>query len=285
MERNLKIVFLTLMRIFCLLAFIIIVCSPGLLYADDPEQKFQGFNLQGYNDSGEKAWNVNGDTADIIGSKIKLFNVDANSFGKQKMNLTAETGILDQVSGNMHLEKDVVVTSERGTRLMTDSLDWHKEADLVKTDDDVLITDEGLTVTGKGMEARPGLKTAQIQENVTVLLDTEAKEQGGKTVTITCDGPLEIDQAQSKATFQENVVAVQENQTLKADKMEIYFDGEKNTIKEMICTGNVIIVQGDNKTFAEKAIYDAVSQKLTLYGRPKLIIVTEGENAITSFGN
>jgi len=265
----------------------LILLGTGVLYAaDEPEQKFHGFNLQGYDETGEKAWNVNGDTADIIGNEVILSNVDANTFGEQKVNVTAKTGIVDQVSGKMRLEEDVVITSEDGKKLTTDSLDWNRNEDLVTTDDDVMITDERMVASGTGMRARPGLKTAKINEDVTVIIETEPeKEAESKTVTVTSDGPMIIDQAKSLATFEDNVVAVQADRVLKADRMEIYFDEKMNAVKEMICLGHVEIEQGENKSFADKAVYNAASQKLTLLGRPKLILLTEGDSLFAASGN
>lgn len=273
-------------KVFLIIGILVLAQADTLLsHAGEPGQQFQGFNLQGYKDDGEKAWVVNGDKADIAGSEIRIFNVDAESYDEEKVNLTAQTGIIDQTSGNMHLEKDVVITSERGTQLVTDSLDWNRNKDVVKTKDPVVITDEGLKLTGTGMEAKPGLKTAQIHEDVTVTMDTDPKPEATKTVTITCDGPMVIDQARSLATFEQNVVAVQDDQTLKADRMEIYFDEEKKEVRKMICTGHVVIVRGENKSFADTAVYDSVDKKMTLTGRPKLVLMTEGKNAITAFGD
>lgn len=273
--------------------------------SNQPEQKFKGFDLQGYTDEGEKSWDIKGETADISGEDIKLTNVNANSYGKQKMNVTAETGTINQASGNMLLKDDVVVTSETGSQLMTDSLNWDKENDIVTTEDDVYIEDEKFTLTGQGMESEPGLKKAKILKNVAVRINTEAIENSSseateepeaviaaekpddesKKVTVTSDGPMVVDQANSIATFQQNVVAVQGDQILKADLMEVHFDENMKGIKELICIGNVEVMQGENRSYAEKAVYDALSQRLKLSGRPKLILVTEGENAITSFGN
>lgn len=254
-------------------------------FAAEPDQKFQGFKLQGYADDGQKAWDVDGETADIIGTKIKLNNVVANSYGEQKVNLTAEKGSIDQVSSEMHLEKDVVITSETGAQLVTDSLNWDRNKDLVTTKDDVLITDKGFSVTGTGMKAQPGLKNAEIHEDVTVLMMPEPTDPDGKTVTITCDGPMIVDQGKSMATFEKNVVAVRGDQTLKADRMELYFDGETKKIQDLICLGHVEIVQGENQTFADKAVYKANEQKLVLSGRPKLIMLTEDNDAFKNFGD
>jgi LPS export ABC transporter protein LptC/lipopolysaccharide transport protein LptA len=271
-------------KIFC---FILVGCGVStMVFAQEPEQKFQGFNLQGYDEKGEKAWNVNGDTADIVGEEILLTNVDAHSFGEQKVNLTAREGVVNQNSGKIHLEKDVVITSEDGKQLTTDTLDWNRNEDLVTTEDDIMLTDERMMATGTGMRARPGLKTARIHEDVTVRLDIEPKQmEARKTVTITSDGPMEIDQLRSLATFEDHVVAVQEDQTLKADRMEIYFDSTMNTVDQMICTGHVSIQQGENRSYAQRAVYSAKDQKLTLTGRPKLILLTEGGNLFAVAGN
>ena len=253
--------------------------------AGEPGQQFEGFNLQGYTEDGKKAWTVNGDNADILGDKIKISNVDAESYGDEKVYLTAETGTIDQVTSTIHLEKDVIITSERGTQMTTDSLDWNRNEDLVKTKDDVKITDKDMTMTGTGMEAHPTMKLAQIDQDVTVTMDTDPKPEVTSTITITSDGPMEIDQSKSYAVFQDNVVAVQADQTLKADKMEIFFDEVKKEIKNMICTGHVVIIRGANQSFADKAVYNGAEKRLTLSGRPKLILVTEGDNAITALGD
>lgn len=265
---------------------VIFVCHTGWLHADEPDQKFHGFNLVGYDKEGEKSWVVNGDTADIIGSKIILSNVDANTFGEEKVNVVAKTGIVDQASGKMRLQEDVVITSENGQKLITDSLDWDRDKDLVTTEDHVLIIGEKMKASGIGMRAQPGLKTVAIHKDVTVVINTEQKNTGaGETVTITSDGPMVIDQIKLLATFDDNVVAFQGDQTLKADHMEIHFDEGMSGIQKMVCTGNVEIEQGGNKSYAEKAVYQAGVQKLTLSGRPKLILQTEGGSLFATSGN
>ncbi len=249
------------------------------------EQKMKGFNLQGYNDSGDKAWDVNGSTADIKGSEVNLTNVNANSYGQEKVNLTAEKGTINQASGEMRLEKDVMITSERGMQMMTDSLNWNRKEDLVSTQDDVVITDKTMMVKGKGMTASPGMKNAEIQKDVTVRVNTEPKKDNGRIVTITSNGPMTIDQVKLTAVFEDNVVATQADRMLRADKMEVHFQPDMKGITDMVCTGNVEITQGENKTYAEKATYDAATQKVTLSGRPKLIMETDKSNGIAAFTN
>lgn len=279
------------MRVFLSSLLIVGVCAQ-LSWAQQiqgpggGDQKFQGFNLSGYNDSGEKAWDVTGETANVAGSKIELTNVNANSYGKQAMNVKADKGTVDQASGDMKLQKDVIITSEDGSTLMSDSVNWNKNKDLVSSNDKVFIKNKRLSATGEGMTARPGLKKATINKDVTVKVDTNPdNESKNKLVTITSDGPMVIDQLLSKARFEKNVVAVQEDQTLKADVIEVYFDEKMQNFKKIVCIGNVEIIRGENKTYAEKATYDAADQKITLSGRPKLIFETQGKNGFTAFGN
>lgn len=268
---------------------IILFSFPSTIYAGDLQQQIEGFNLQGYTETGEKAWEVHGNTADIMGSDIKLTQVDADVYGQQKMNVTSDVGFVNQATGKMRLEKDVVITSETGAQMTTDTLNWDRNKDLVTTPDKVFINDEKFTATGTGLEAQPGLKNAQLLEDVTVKMNTKPKEEKGDWVTITCDGPMTVDQSKSMAVFEKNVVAVQNDRTLNSDRMEVYFNKETNQLKEAICIGHVVIIQGENKSYSEKAIYKGEEQKMILLGRPKMIMLTqntmEGKNVLTAAGN
>ena len=64
-------------KIFLLISVVFFLVSR-LSFAQDAGQQFEGFNLQGFTEGGEKAWDVNGDTADILGESIEIMNVDAN---------------------------------------------------------------------------------------------------------------------------------------------------------------------------------------------------------------
>lgn len=245
-------------------------------------QRLQGFNLEGYTDSGAKSWDVKGDRADFKGSNIEISNVDANSYGQYDANLKARKGVVNRSSGNVHLEDHVVVTTKEGARLTTDSLDWHKSKDLVTTDQPVRITDKQMVATGQGLKAHPQLDTAQLNKDVKVTMENRSDKKTGKSsvLTVTCNGPMEIDRKKNEAVFRDNVVAAYEGRTLQADRMEVYFDGTTQKVSRIICTGHVVIVQGPNRTYSEKAVYNAADEKIILSGRPKLILVTQGNNAL-----
>ncbi len=270
--------------LFSILFSIIFSCC--VCFAQEEVQEFEGFDLVGYGEGGQKAWDLKGDTATIEGDNVNIVNVDANSYGEDDMNVVARTGKVDKKSGNMRLEQDVVVTTEDGMQMMMDSLDWQKDKDLITTEDQVVIVRDNMTATGKGATARPGLNAAQLNEDVKVEYEPTEEEEMDGLITITCDGPMEVDYDNQTAFFSDNVVAIQNDRKLVADRMELFFDGKTKKIKELICIGNVLIVQGENTSFSDRAIYKAQEQRIILSGRPKLLMhFEEGEDTDVSFGD
>ena len=238
-------------------------------------QQLQGFNLNGYNNNGEKAWDVNGTKADISDTNIQITNVDANAYGSQQAKLTADHGTIDKTNGNVHLQDNVVITSkDRGTQMTTDTLDWNRNKDLVSTQDPVKIVDEQGVLTGQGLTAHPNLKKAQINRNVKATVHTQPEgEDNDQIITVTSDGPMQMNDTTMYAVFSIHVVAVEAStgRELHCDKMEIWFDQITKKIKKAICTGHVRAIQGTNVSFADKMVYDGSSQVLTMIGRPKII--------------
>ena len=273
----------SLLSFFCFIIVFVGSTGTGTAFAQDTGQQFEGFNLQGYEDDGRMKWDLRGDTADVFGDQINITNVDANHYGAQPMNLKAKVGKIDKASGDIRLERDVVITSQQGGQLKTESLDWDKEKDIVETEDKVVLSDQRLTAVGTGMRASPGLMVAKMKKDVTVQVQPQPEKSGSQPVTITCDGPLEIDQKKNKAVLKENVVAVQGDRILKADEITVFFNPEAQTVQKMVCAGNVEIIQGGNKTHSQRAVYEADTQKLTLTGQPKIILITSGEGSIASF--
>jgi LPS export ABC transporter protein LptC len=238
-------------------------------------QQLQGFNLNGYNNNGEKAWDVNGTKADITDTNIQITNVDANLYGKQEANLTADHGTINKTNGNIHLQDNVVITSQdRGTQMTTNALDWNRNKDLVTTQEPVKIVDQQGVVTGQGMLAHPNLKKAQINKHVKATVHSQAQgDPDDQIITVTSDGPMQMNQATMYAVFNIHVIAVEAStgRELHCDKMEIWFNQATKKITKAICTGHVKAIQGPNVSFADKMIYMGDTQLLTMIGRPKII--------------
>lgn len=244
------------------------------------QQQLQGFNLNGYSNTGQKTWEVNGDKADIFDDKIKIANVDANFYGKEKANLKSDTGTINKATGQIHLQDNVVITAERGTKMTTDTLDWDRNRDLVTTKDPVKIIDAQGVVTGQGLTAHPNLKQASINKDVKAVINTVqpavAMASDSQKVTITCDGPMLMDQLNFHATFSDNVVAIEQatGRTLYADKVDVWFDDKNKKINKVVCKGHVKAIQGNNASYADEMVYTGDDEKLVMTGRPKIIFDT-----------
>jgi len=268
------------------LFLLIFALCPNVCRADEStgssplSQQLQGFNLNGYSNTGEKAWDVNGTKADISDTNIQITNVDANFYGNQQANLTADHGTINKTNGNVNLKDNVVITSkDRGTQMTTDTLDWNRNKDLVSTKDPVKIVDEQGVVTGLGMLAHPNLKKAQINKQVKAVIHTQPEgEPDSQVITITSDGPMQMNQATMYAVFNIHVIAVEAStgRELHCDKMEIWFDQATKHIKKAICTGHVIAIQGPDISHSDQMVYDGETQVLTMTGRPKIEFVTGG---------
>ncbi|MFQ5681231.1 MAG: LptA/OstA family protein, partial [Candidatus Omnitrophota bacterium] len=69
-----------------------------------------------------------------------------------------------------------------------------------------------------------------------------------------------------------------------ADKMVVFFDGQAKGIKRVESYGNVKIVNGENTTYSQTAVYSARDKKMVLTGRPRLVIYSSG-GLDASFGD
>jgi LPS export ABC transporter protein LptC len=271
--------------------YLALVLSVSPVWAESAPTQVEGFNLNSYEETGKKAWEINGDKADITEEKINITNVNANFYDeKQNANLTSKSGTIDKVNGDVHLQDDVVITAEQGTIMTTDSLDWSRNKDVVKTDDLVTIEDKQGTVSGVGLTGHPNLKKAQLNSDVKAVIKTpESKKGPSQTVQITCDGPMQMDQVKMYAVFNKNVVAIEETtgRELRADTMQVWFDDKNKKIKKLICKGNVSVIQGDNASYADEMVYNGADQTLVMTGRPKLVFDTgdkEGAGIFQSTG-
>lgn len=260
--------------------------------AQDPQQKMLDFSLVGYTQKGRKSWEVMGKSADIFSDIVRLSSVNANVYGEEEnINLVGDKGAYDKTSGKMHLQDNVVITTQSGGRLSTDSLDWDRVSQSVTTADVVNIEKQNLKARAKGLEGQPNLKKVFLKDDVKVELQEEqaagdALLAGKEPTVITCDGPLEIDYEKEVAIFNTNVKVNQKEQgDMYADKMEAYFDFKNKKILRIKSMGNVKIVKGENTSYSEEAEYSAAAKKMVLTGRPRLVIYSEEKLVDAPSGN
>ena len=70
-----------------------------------------------------------------------------------------------------------------------------------------------------------------------------------------------------------------------ADTMEAFFDFKNKKVIRIRSTGNVKIVKGENTSYSDEAVYSAVDKKMTLTGRPRLVIYSEDKLIDAPIGN
>jgi len=246
------------------------------------DQKMEGFSLSNFGKNNEKEWDLFSDSLEVFGNVIEMTNVTAKLYGEEKMILTANSGIFDRQEGQVKLKDNVIITSSSGAKMTTDSLNWLQNKQLVFTEDKVKIVKDNIIAQGQGAEAKPDLKQFNLKNDVKVDIDQERKTEGKpKTITIVCDGPLDIDYLKQEAVFNRNVYANDGESELYSDKMTAYFDKDSKQLIEVVAEGNVKIIRGQDIAYSRKAIYNARTKKISLIGRPKLVFYSSGENVFS----
>jgi len=295
-----------------LFSVIILIAWPLCIYAEnnktqDADQQINDFSLSGYGDQGKKTWDLKGKSADIFTDTVALKDIEGHMYGdKDNIKLTADAGDYNKAQSKVHLQDHVVVTTESGAKLTTDSLDWDRKNQLVTTKDQVDLTRENMVLVAQGAAGQPDLSKVTLEKEVTLEINpVEKKDESGKVVSsmqgkvvITCDGPLEINYQQNIATFKNNVKVDRIDSQIYSDAMDVYFlrsvsDEPKETeqdqmlnskIDKIVARGNVKIVNGQNTSYSDEAVYTASDKKILLSGKPKLVIFqTEAVGA--SIGN
>lgn len=215
--------------------------APG----DSVNHKVLAFNLEGLTERGVKKWDVKGESAEAISeNEIKLDNIVASSYGEDaEATITADEGVYDRAKNNVKLEKNVHATINATQGFSGDFV--------------------GISGQMKDKDAEP--KDAK-----------SGKAKKSKTV-ITCDGEAQFNYEKNEACFMKNVKVVNEDGTIDSDKLTAYLDPATKRLKEIVADGNVKIVRGDNTTFSQRASYSEIDKKVTLSGRPKLILSPENK--------
>jgi LPS export ABC transporter protein LptC len=286
-----------------LLLFLLILNTP-FLFAQaqktqaESDQQISDFSLAGYGEKGKKSWDISGKSADIFSDVVKLDGVEGNLYGTEEdVKLTAKKGDFNKTDGKVHLEQDVVVTTSSGAKLTTDSLDWDRKNQLVSTQDTVNIEKDNMVTVATGAMGEPNLKKVSLEKDVKVELLPEKEENstGKEKITITCDGPLEINYEQNLATFNNNVKVERPDSTIYSDSMEVYFRTAAvasqtnslmgSSLERIVAKGNVKIVRGENISYSNEAVYTALDKKIVLKGSPRLVIYSEEDLKDAPSGN
>lgn len=243
----------------------------GCAYAS---QQIDDFYLSGFENKGEKNWEVRGKSADVEDENVKIKEVQGYTFVQDtKVNVKADTGDYNKQEGSMHLQDNVVIHSDDGVDLKTDSLSWDQKKNLISTDDKVVINKtQEMQAAGQGFKADTQKKTVVLEKDVEAKF-TKKDSQG--FVIITCEGPAEMDYVKGLIVFNKNVKMSDDEIEVYSDIARMFFDTATKKIDKVITEGNVKIVRGKDITYAQKATYYDSTKKVILEGKPKLIFFPE----------
>jgi LPS export ABC transporter protein LptC len=265
--------------IYIFLWLVLILFLPGLLcFSAESQQKIKDFYLSNFKENGTRDWEVKGKEAVIYDSYVDINEMKANCFLEgDTVVITSDQARLNKKNMDVYLKDNVHIENQEGIELFSDSLDWQREKNHIKTDDWVKASKDTLQITGEGLSADTQLKKADFKKDVEVTFsDPETKD----VTTAICSGPLEIEYAKGKAVFNKDVVVTHAQGKLFSDKATLFFDAKEKRIIKIISEGNVKIERENNITFAERAIYFAQEQKLILEGTPRLIYYTKEGNEL-----
>ncbi|MBP9865005.1 MAG: LPS export ABC transporter periplasmic protein LptC [Candidatus Omnitrophica bacterium] len=248
--------------------------GPSPVVAKDTAEvshKVYFFSFTKYTAAGAKEIEIEGDSADLLAKTVDLMNVVAKAYADQTpVTITADEGQYNKDKNLVHLSKNVVATTEDGTRLLTEKLEINPANRTLETDVRASVKKQSINIDGDGARGDSQLKKVKFKKNVRVVIkDTDgAVAEGAKGPTvITCDGALDIDYEKNIAYFNDNVVTVDDRGTLSADHMQVFYDKGQKRVAKIIATGNVVIENPDgNKTYSDNVIYLAEEGRVILGG-------------------
>ncbi|UCD16005.1 MAG: LPS export ABC transporter periplasmic protein LptC [Candidatus Omnitrophota bacterium] len=236
--------------------------------SESSQQRIKDFYLTNYKEDGAQDWEVEGKEAFIYDTYVDIDQMNAKYYTKDDtVFIKSKKAKLDKKSMDVYLREDVEVENKEGT-LVTDSLDWKRNQNNIKTDDWVKVNNKSIQITAKGMTADTQMSKVDFEENVEALLPDEKNKD---YTMITCTGPLEIEHIKGTAVFNDNVVVENKDGTLFSDKATAFFNADEKKLIKVVSVGNVKIVKDENITLAQKATYFGEDERLLIEGNPRVI--------------
>ncbi len=252
--------------------------GPENISSENPvHHKVYSFSFAKYASDGEKEIEIEGDSANILTQTVFLSNVVAKAYAEETpVTITADQGDYNKATGKVHLQKNVVATTEDGTRLLTEALDIHPTNRVMETEVQAEVKKENINVEGVGARGDSNLKKVEFKKEVTVVIQDPENQTGGQTV-ITCDGPLTIDYEKNIAHFKDHVIAKDARGKLTGDTMDVYYNRVTHRVSKIVALGNVVIENPDgNKTYSDNVIYLAEEGRVILGGDAEAIYFEGG---------
>lgn len=155
-----------------------------------PDVKITGFHLVETKD-GAKLWEVWGDMAEVFEkegvarvTKVSRQVTVTLYSDEGKLTSRSDKATLNMRTKDVRLEGNVTATSETGSNLQTESLDWSAQERRLFTRSPVTLVKGGLLSRGVGMEAETDLERARLLSRVRSQVLRNSAEQMRKDLPI-----------------------------------------------------------------------------------------------------
>ncbi len=259
------------------------VATPPPTMSSETDQQMSGFALTGYQSDGSKRWELEGEGASIDRDIVTIRRPDAIGYDVDRTAyLTASVAQVNQTTRAVRMEHDVTIHTSDGLWFTTPILHWVPDQEQMATDLPVRFETDHMLLRGRGFTGQTQLKHATVLTDIEMVLNPSEQDLpvgGAKQVTITCDGPLSFDYQRNIATFEQNVHVHDPNGELFSDTLVAHMDRTTHTIRYAEATGRVKIYQHQNTALSERAIYEPAIGKITLVGKPSLLVYPSSSDA------
>jgi LPS export ABC transporter protein LptC len=156
--------------------------TPGAKTERVPEQEFFGYRLI-ESEAGVRQWVLQSDKMlKFAGEKdvhLVILQMDFFKGGDHFSVLTADSGLANLTTKDIHTWGNVVVVTDDERRLETEELYFNNETQLIHNDVFNRFTRDGDVLTGIGLEATPDLEYIEIKQKVEAEVEDEASPESG----------------------------------------------------------------------------------------------------------
>jgi lipopolysaccharide export system protein LptA len=104
------------------------------------------------------------------------------------------------------------------------------------------------------------------------------QQNQGLPVEVTSEN-LSVDQNTGIAIFTDNVIIVQGEMRLSADKVTVFYDADAKGIERIEAEGNVILISGEDAAESERAEYNVDDGTIEMFDN---VLVAQGPSALTA---
>ncbi len=203
------------------------------------KQEVYTFKVEGFNEDQKVQWGLEGESARVIEDKINIKNLHGVYYGDDMTFVVfADSAVYDKKTQDIELKTNIVGKTSDGGEFITDYAKWNAKSEEITTDSRVIVKRQNITCAGRGVVTKPRLKWVLFREEVEVDIAPDKK--------IVCSGPFELDQAENKAIFNDDVKITDKESETFTDKLTVYLNAGTNEIERIVTEGNVKVVhRGD----------------------------------------